>query len=80
MRDRPSRFGLTNVRQYLLRAGSGLIGLADRLDVLGGTLTLESQVGTGTRVIATIPFIKPRNWPTKSRPDIHLKIKLRHLS
>ena len=39
-----------------VRRGSGLRGLADRIDVLGGSLTVDSQVGWGTRLIAEIPL------------------------
>jgi PAS domain S-box-containing protein len=35
--------------------GSGLRGLADRVESLGGTLTLESPAGGGTRLAARIP-------------------------
>jgi signal transduction histidine kinase len=35
--------------------GSGLRGLADRVAALDGTLTVESPVGAGTRVVAEIP-------------------------
>jgi signal transduction histidine kinase len=35
--------------------GSGLRGLADRVAALGGSLTVDSQPGAGTRVRATIP-------------------------
>jgi signal transduction histidine kinase len=35
--------------------GSGLEGLEERVDALGGTFTLESPLGRGTRVEATIP-------------------------
>jgi signal transduction histidine kinase len=34
--------------------GTGLRGLMDRLQVLGGSLTVESPVGGGTRVVATL--------------------------
>jgi signal transduction histidine kinase len=37
-------------------AGSGLTGLADRLDVLGGRLAVESPQGRGTRLTASIPL------------------------
>jgi signal transduction histidine kinase len=37
-------------------AGTGLRGLADRLDVLGGRLELHSPPGAGTRVSAAIPL------------------------
>jgi signal transduction histidine kinase len=35
--------------------GSGLRGLADRVDVLGGSLAVDSPVGGGTRIVAEIP-------------------------
>jgi signal transduction histidine kinase len=39
--------------------GSGLIGLRDRLDVLGGTLEVISPPGQGTRLVAAIPVHSP---------------------
>jgi signal transduction histidine kinase len=36
--------------------GSGLRGLADRVEALGGTLRLDSSAGGGTRLRATIPI------------------------
>jgi signal transduction histidine kinase len=30
--------------------GSGLIGLKDRVEAVGGTLTIESPPGTGTQI------------------------------
>jgi signal transduction histidine kinase len=39
-----------------LGKGSGLIGLKDRLDTLGGTLRLVSPLGGGTSLDATIPL------------------------
>jgi PAS domain S-box-containing protein len=39
-----------------LEAGSGLRGLADRLDATGGTLSVHSPLGEGTRVRAAIPL------------------------
>jgi signal transduction histidine kinase/uncharacterized protein YhfF len=37
-------------------AGSGLGGLADRLEALGGRLELDSAPGAGTRLLASIPL------------------------
>jgi signal transduction histidine kinase len=37
-------------------AGSGLAGLADRIEALGGTLSVSSQPGDGTHVRAEIPL------------------------
>ena len=35
--------------------GSGLRGLADRVEALGGRLSVESPRGAGTRLVAEIP-------------------------
>jgi signal transduction histidine kinase len=35
--------------------GSGLRGLADRVEALGGRLSVRSPMGGGTRLDATIP-------------------------
>jgi signal transduction histidine kinase len=37
------------------RAGSGLRGLGDRVEALGGRLELDSPAGVGTTVRARIP-------------------------
>jgi signal transduction histidine kinase len=37
------------------RQGSGLRGLADRVEALGGRLRVESPKGGGTRVEAVLP-------------------------
>ena len=36
--------------------GSGLRGLADRVEALGGTLSVESPPGAGTRLEAELPI------------------------
>ncbi len=36
--------------------GGGLRGLADRVEALGGQLTLDSPAGAGTRLLAEIPY------------------------
>jgi len=36
--------------------GTGLRGLADRIEALGGTLRIESESGHGTRLVAEIPY------------------------
>jgi signal transduction histidine kinase len=38
-----------------LSRGSGLRGLADRVEALGGTLHVDSPPGHGTRLVAEIP-------------------------
>ena len=41
------------------RKGSGIIGLKDRIDVLGGKMTVSSPVGSGTAIDVTIPVAMP---------------------
>jgi signal transduction histidine kinase len=36
--------------------GSGLVGLYDRVEALGGTIKIDSSVGTGTCVAVTLPI------------------------
>jgi signal transduction histidine kinase len=35
--------------------GSGLVGLGDRVEALGGTLTVDSRAGQGTRLFVELP-------------------------
>jgi signal transduction histidine kinase len=37
--------------------GSGLVGLTDRIEAFGGTMTLESPSGGGTTLIAHLPLL-----------------------
>jgi signal transduction histidine kinase len=37
------------------RRGTGLLGLRDRLEALGGTLSIASRASHGTRVVAAVP-------------------------
>ena len=39
--------------------GTGLLGLADRVDALGGSLEVDSPPGAGTRVSARLPLRRP---------------------
>jgi signal transduction histidine kinase len=45
--------------------GSGISGLRDRVEALGGVLSISSQPGTGTELHATIPF----ETPSPTHPD-----------
>lgn len=38
------------------RSGLGLLGIQERINLLGGILTVESQAGSGTRVSASAPL------------------------
>jgi len=44
-------------------SGSGLIGLADRVDALGGRLGVDSPVGAGTRISVELPLELPLELP-----------------
>jgi len=46
--------------------GSGLIGLQDRVEALGGTITIDSSAGNGTRVAVTLPIASNPNQETES--------------
>jgi signal transduction histidine kinase len=37
-------------------AGSGMLGMTDRVGAVGGTVEIESDTGTGTRVTAAVPL------------------------
>jgi signal transduction histidine kinase len=37
--------------------GHGLRGLQDRVEALGGRLSIDDPAGTGTRVVAEIPCV-----------------------
>jgi signal transduction histidine kinase len=38
----------------------GLLGMRERVDMVGGSLTIESAPGKGTRICAFVPLAKPR--------------------
>jgi CheY-like chemotaxis protein/anti-sigma regulatory factor (Ser/Thr protein kinase) len=60
---------------FLLSAGShdfnpgkfGLFSIRERLEALGGTIHIESEVGQGTRITLEVPFLAPT--PSKSSLD-----------
>jgi len=39
--------------------GSGLIGLKDRIEALGGRIRIDSAPGSGTRIDVEIPALQP---------------------
>ena len=41
------------------RRGSGLTGLRDRIEALGGRIQIESQTGSGTAIEVEIPIAGP---------------------
>ena len=51
-------------------AGSGLEGLRDRIEALGGRLAIESPRGHGTRIIAAIPVAQDVSRSGRVAPEI----------
>lgn len=43
--------------------GSGLVGLKDRIEALGGTLSVHSPVGAGTTVSCELPIVGDAGQP-----------------
>lgn len=43
--------------------GSGLLGLRDRIEALGGTLSVHSPVGRGTTVSCELPVMADGGYP-----------------
>ena len=52
-----------------LAAGTGLKGVADRIEALGGRLQVQSAAGRGTQLRADIP-VAP-GWPKETAPEGH---------
>ena len=50
MRDDGRGFDMTAVER-----GTGLQGMADRLDAIGGTFSIDSEPGAGTTVRGSLP-------------------------
>jgi len=46
--------------------GSGLVGLRDRIEAFGGTMTLDSPSGGGTTLVAQLPL--PENAALDAEP------------
>jgi signal transduction histidine kinase len=50
-----------DLRTVAAGTGAGLVNMRDRLDAVGGTLTVESGLGRGTTVTAEVPRIPDRD-------------------
>jgi len=48
--------------------GSGLIGLDDRVEALGGTMLIDSPAGKGTSLLVTLPIASPSRAVTTQGP------------
>jgi signal transduction histidine kinase len=54
--------GMVASQRHGKRAALGLVGLRSRLESLGGNLTIESEVGVGTRLKACLPVYAQGEW------------------
>jgi signal transduction histidine kinase len=52
---------------YPYRGGYGLIGMRERVEALGGTLSVGPRRGTGWSVLATLPASTPADAPVSKR-------------
>ncbi|WP_323143479.1 sensor histidine kinase [Massilia phyllosphaerae] len=58
VRDDGVGFDATHWREHGARSGrSGLAGMSERVQLLGGSLRVDSAVGQGTRITATLPLL-----------------------
>jgi signal transduction histidine kinase len=55
-------------------AGTGLLGLADRVGALGGRVIVDSVLGQGTRVTGHIPLLAPPALPHHLVDDLLLRV------
>ena len=64
IRDRILAVGITDdgVGGADLSGGTGMLGLADRVEALGGVFHVESPPGRGTRLTAEIPLRGESSW------------------
>ena len=49
--------------------GLGLVGMRERLELLGGDLTIDSRAAAGARLVATLPFGPPKAPVAPDRPE-----------
>jgi glucose-6-phosphate-specific signal transduction histidine kinase len=51
--------------------GSGLLGLADRIEAIGGSIRITSEPGIGTTVLVTLPLTDDQPVPrTGTAPEL----------
>ncbi len=70
------RFTQVDTNERIFQSGSGL-GLAISklyLDMLGGTIWVDSAIGEGSQFYFTIPYIKASNIPSESTSDHYRKL------
>lgn len=62
VRDDGRGFDAASWREHAVRTGSaGLAGMSERIELLGGSLEVDSAPGRGTRITATLPLQSMEN-------------------
>lgn len=60
VRDDGAGFDVGRILERAAEAGNlGLIGMRERVEILGGQLTIDSQIGHGTRICVSLPVGEP---------------------
>ena len=66
VRDDGVGFAVTPTQEQAARRGSlGLLGMKERMQILGGILDVESEPGRGTRIRASVPLGAAHEGPTE---------------
>jgi PAS domain S-box-containing protein len=66
VRDDGVGFAVTPTQEQAARRGSlGLLGMRERMQILGGILDVESEPGRGTRIRASVPLGGAHEGPTE---------------
>jgi two-component system sensor histidine kinase UhpB len=55
IRDNGMGFDVNTPPKYQRGSGLGLVGMRERVALVGGTCTVESELGRGTRIIVDLP-------------------------
>ena len=62
-------FDTTNITSRLGKGGFGLVSVRERLEMIGGTVTISSVPGDGTLVKLTVPLSPPVKAAGKKAKD-----------
>jgi len=49
------------------KRGLGLVSMQERVHLVHGTLSVDSQPGKGTTILAVVPLVADKEWSSESR-------------
>lgn len=70
VQDRGRGFDPERQRRRSIAGGQGLANIRERVQNLGGVLTIDSRPGTGTRLVAAIPYRHPSLVQSRPQSDV----------